>query len=322
MAITKTFTTLTHTFISMSTSSRPRRLAIKKIVLGSLAMGTASSSLFGKVASTTPGKNTTESYQKLMKGNINHAVCRWCYGSIPLEEFCAAAKKIGISAIDLVGPGDWPVLKKYGLYSSMCNGAEINLEDGFNDKRFHEKLIKNYSEMIPLVAKAGYKQLICFSGSKRQLSDEEGWNNCAEGLRKIIGLAEKHNVTLVMELLNSKIDHKDYHCDKTAWGVELAKRVGSENFKLLYDIYHMQIDEGDVIRTIREYFPYISHFHTGGVPGRREIDDSQELYYPAIMKAIVDLGFKGYVAQEFIPSPKDAAGQLASLEKAVKICDV
>ncbi len=296
-------------------SSNPRRRAIKKMVVGSLAMSTAA----GAFASSSSPKEP-ETYA--MKGNINHSVCRWCYGSIPLEALCAGVKKMGIAAIDLVGPRDWPVLQKYGLYSSMCNGAEINLEDGWNHTEFHATLIKNYAEMIPLVARAGYKQLICFSGSRRNLDDETGWKNCAEGLKKVIGIAEKNNVTLVMELLNSKIDHKDYQCDKTAWGVELAKRIGSENFKLLYDIYHMQIDEGDVIRTIRQYFPYLSHFHTGGVPGRKEINQSQELYYPAIMKAIVDLGFKGYVAQEFIPTPKDAEGQLASLQEGVRICDV
>ena len=297
-------------------SSNPRRRAIKNMVVGSLAMGTTA----GAFARASSSSKEQEVYT--MKGNINHSVCRWCYGGIPLEELCAGAKKMGIVAIDLVGPKDWPVLQKHGLYSSMCNGAEINLEDGWNDTEFHSALIKNYAEMIPLVAKAGYKQLICFSGSRRNLDDDTGWKNCTEGLKKVIGIAEKHNVTLVMELLNSKIDHKDYQCDKTAWGAELAKRIGSENFKLLYDIYHMQIDEGDVIRTIRQYYPYLSHVHTGGVPGRKEINQSQELYYPAIMKAIVDLGFKGYVAQEFIPTPKDAEGQLASLQEGVRICDV
>lgn len=296
-------------------SSNPRRRAIKNMVVGSLAMGTTAGA-FASPSSTKEPETFT------VKGNINHSVCRWCYGGIPLEALCAGVKKMGIAAIDLVGPKDWPVLQKHGLYSSMCNGAEINLEDGWNHTEFHATLVKNYAEMIPLVARAGYKQLICFSGSRRNLDDETGWKNCTEGLKKVIGIAEKHKVTLVMELLNSKIDHKDYQCDKTAWGVELAKRVGSDNFKLLYDIYHMQIDEGDVIRTIRQYFPYLSHFHTGGVPGRREINQSQELYYPAIMKAIVDLGFKGYVAQEFIPTPKDAEGQLASLQEGVRICDV
>ena len=254
-----------------------------------------------------------------LKGNIRHAVCRWCYNDIPLEQFCAAARDMGISAIDLVGPKDWPVLKKYGLDSSMCNGAEINLVDGWNDTAFHEKLIRNYSEMIPKVAEAGYKNLICFSGNRRGKDDETGWKNCTDGLKQIIGIAEKHGVTLVMELLNSKVNHKDYQCDKTSWGVELAKRIGSSNFKLLYDIYHMQIDEGDVISTIRKSHEYIAHYHTGGVPGRHEIDETQELYYPAIMKAIVDTGFKGYVAQEFIPSWTD---KLAALKKGIQICDV
>lgn len=301
----------------MSTSSDyPRRRAIKHIALSAVTLG----SLSAVAASAAPRKKKETHYN--MKGNINHSVCRWCYGSIPLDEFCAAVKSIGMGAIDLVGPKEWPTLQKYGLYSSMCNGAEINLTDGWNHTEFHPQLIKNYSEMIPLVSQAGYKQLICFSGSRRNLDDETGWKNCVEGLKKVIGIAEKHNVTLVMELLNSKIDHKDYQCDKTAWGVELVKRLGSENFKLLYDIYHMQIDEGDVIRTIRDNHQYISHYHTGGVPGRREINESQELYYPAIMKAITDLGFKGYVAQEFIPTPKDAKGQIASLESGVRICDV
>lgn len=295
-------------------ANQSRRVAIKNLVAGTAALGTANMlSSF-----TTP----EEIKSTALKGNINHSVCRWCYGSIPLEDLCVAVKKIGFSAIDLVGPKDWPTLQKYGIFSSMCNGAELNLVDGWNDKKFHPQLIKNYSEMIPLVAKAGYKQLICFSGSRRGIDDETGWNNCAEGLKQIMGLAEKNKVEIVMELLNSKVNHKDYQCDRTAWGVELCKRTGSENFKLLYDIYHMQIDEGDVIRTIKDNHQYISHYHTGGVPGRNEIDETQELYYPAIMKAIVDLGFKGYVAQEFIPTPKTNEEKLVSLEKGIKICDV
>jgi hydroxypyruvate isomerase len=295
-------------------ANQSRRVAIKNLVAGTAALGTANMlSSF-----TTP----EEIKSTALKGNINHSVCRWCYQSIPLEDLCVAVKKIGFSAMDLVGPKDWPTLQKHGIFSSMCNGAELNLVDGWNDKKFHPQLIKNYSEMIPLVAKAGYKQLICFSGSRRGIDDETGWNNCAEGLKQIMSLAEKNKVVIVMELLNSKVNHKDYQCDKTAWGVELCKRVGSENFKLLYDIYHMQIDEGDVIRTIKDNHQYISHYHTGGVPGRNEIDETQELYYPAIMKAIVDLGFKGYVAQEFIPTPKTNEEKLVSLEKGIKICDV
>jgi hydroxypyruvate isomerase len=295
-------------------ANQSRRVAIKNLVAGTAALGAANM----LPSFTTPGETKTYT----LKGNINHSVCRWCYGSIPLEEFAPAVKKMGINAIDLVGPKDWPVLQKNGLYSSMCNGAEINLTDGWNDKKFHAQLIKNYSDMIPLVAKAGYKNLICFSGSRRGMDDETGWKNCVEGLKQIMGLAEKNNVMIVMELLNSKVNHKDYMCDRTPWGVELVKRLGSDNFRLLYDIYHMQIDEGDVIRTIKDNHQYLAHYHTGGVPGRNEIDDTQELYYPAIMKAIVDTGFKGYVAQEFIPARNTNEERLASLEKAVKICDV
>ena len=229
------------------------------------------------------------------------------------------AKAIGITGIDLVGPKDWPILKKFGIFSSMCNGAEISLIDGWNDKSLHQKLIDNYTEMIPLVAKNGYTHLICFSGNRRGKDDETGLANCKEGLSKIMTLAEKHGVTITMELLNSRVDHKDYQCDRTAWGVELAKRIGSPNFKLLYDIYHMQIDEGDVIRTIQNNHAYIGHYHTGGVPGRNEIDNTQELYYPAIMQAILKTGFKGFVAQEFIPSWQD---KMAALKKGVEICDV
>lgn len=254
-----------------------------------------------------------------LKGNINQSACWWVYQSLGLENFCKAAKELGLKGIDLVGPKEWPTLKKYRLDSSMCNGAELGLYDGFNDKKFHAKLIQQYSEMIPLVAQNGYTNLICFSGARRGISDEEGWNNCAEGLKQLLPLAEKHKVVLVMELLNSKIDHKDYQCDHTAWGVELCKRLGSESFKLLYDIYHMQIDEGDVIRTITDNHQYIAHYHTGGVPGRHEIDDTQELYYPAIMRAIIATGYKGYVAQEFIPTNTD---KLASLKKCIRICDV
>jgi hydroxypyruvate isomerase len=254
-----------------------------------------------------------------LKGNINHSVSRWCFDKIDLETLCVEAKKMGITGIDLVGPEAWPTLKKYNLVSTMCNGAELNLVDGFNDTQFHENLIQRYTEMIPKVAEAGYKNLICFSGSRRGKTDEEGWNNCFIGLQKLIPLAEKYNVILVMELLNSKIDHKDYQCSTTAWGVELCKRINSTHFKLLYDIYHMQIDEGDVIRTIKENIQHIAHFHTAGVPGRNEIDNTQELNYPAIMTAIAGTGFKGFVGQEFIPKN---ANKLASLQQAITICDI
>ena len=290
-----------------------RRNAIKQILVGSAALG--STSLLSSFSGT---ENQNESQLKF-KGNINHSVCAWCFNHLSLDELCLAVKKIGFSAIDLVGPKDWAILQKHGVFSSMCNGAEINLVDGFAEKKFHAQLIKKYEEVIPLVAKAGYKNLICFSGNRRGMDDETGLSNAAEGLKKIVGLAEKNGVILQMELLNSKINHKDYMCDKTAWGVELCKRVGSSNFKLLYDIYHMQIDEGDVIRTIQDNHQYLGHYHTAGVPGRHEIDENQELNYPAIMKSIVATGFKGYVAQEFMPVKDD---KLKSLKDAVVLCDV
>jgi len=289
-----------------------RRKAIKNLLAGGVALSAFPSLSMADIASLKKAPLA-------MKGNINHSVCRWCYGSIPMEEFCAAVSAMGLKAMDLVGPADWPMLQKYGLYSSMCNGAEISIPKGWNDKQYHTTLVKNYSDMIPLVSKAGYKNLICFSGNKGTIDSETGLNNCVEGLKQIMSLAEKNKVMIVMELLNSKVDHKDYMCDKTPWGVELVKRINSDNFRLLYDIYHMQIDEGDVIRTIRDNHQYFCHYHTGGVPGRNEIDERQELYYPAVMKAIVEIGHKGYVAQEFIPKDTD---KIASLKQGVTICDV
>ena len=290
-----------------------RRSAIKGILASTAAL-----SIPLELSAFNLPKNNKFSLQQL-KGNINHSVSRWCFDKIDLETLCIEAKKMGITGIDLVGPEAWPTLKKYNLVSTMCNGAELNLVDGFNDIQFHDKLIQRYTDMIPRVAEAGYKNLICFSGSRRGKTDEEGWNNCVIGLQQLIPLAEKYNVTLVMELLNSKFDHKDYQCDRTSWGVELVKRINSDNFKLLYDIYHMQIDEGDVIRTIKNNIQYIAHFHTAGVPGRNEIDGTQELNYPAIMRAIAGTGFKGFVGQEFIPKNQD---KLASLQQAITICDI
>jgi len=254
-----------------------------------------------------------------LKGNINHSACYWCYNKIPLDEFLGNLKSIGVMAIDLVGPEDWPLLKKHGIHASMCWGAGKGITEGWNDPKLHEELIADYAQMIPKVAEAGYTNLICFSGNRNGMNDLVGLNNCVEGLKKILPIAEKHGVVLQMELLNSKVDHKDYMCDNTLWGVELCRRLGSENFKLLYDIYHMQIMEGDVIRNIQDYHQYFGHYHTGGNPGRNEINDTQELFYPAIMKAILATGFKGHVAQEFIPTWED---KIAALKEGVTICDV
>ena len=251
-------------------------------------------------------------------GKINHSVCHWCFEQIPLEDFLITLRRLGIGAIDLVGPKDWPLLKKYNIHCSMCNGAELGLTKGFNNPQYHNQLIENYSRLIPMVAQAGYTNLICFSGNREGMSDKEGLANCVAGLSKILPIAEAHGVVLQMELFN-QIDHPDYMCDRSDWGISLCKALGSDSFKLLYDIYHMQIQEGDIIRTIQDNHQYFGHYHTAGVPGRHEIDESQELYYPAIMRAIAATGFKGYVAQEFIPTSDDP---IASLVKAIEICDI
>ncbi len=293
-------------------SSNSRRSAIRKMA-GTAAFATTLPSLASRMEATENALGAE------LKGRIRHSFCRWCYDKIPLEDLCKAAKSMGIESIELLGPNEWPMLKKYGLTCALPNGAGLGIEKGFNNPQYHDELVKSYEEVIPKVAAAGYNTIICFSGNRNGLSDEQGLENAAKGLKRLIPTAEKHKVTLIMELLNSKVNHKDYQCDHTAWGVELCKRVGSERFKLLYDIYHMQIMEGDVIRTIKDNVQYIAHYHTGGVPGRNEIDESQELYYPAIMKAIVETGYKGFVAQEFIPKRED---KLASLKQGVQICDV
>jgi hydroxypyruvate isomerase len=254
-----------------------------------------------------------------LRGNINHSACQWCYNDIPLEKLCEAAKEMGLKSIDLLNSTQWPTAAKYNLTCAMAYASDLGLTKGFNDLSLHEKLIQDYATNIPKAAEAGLKNVICFSGNAKGLSSEQGLENCAKGLEPVLKIAAKHRITVSMELLNSKVDHKDYQCDHTEWGVKLCEKLGSENFKLLYDIYHMQIMEGDVIATINKNIKYISHFHTGGVPGRHEIDETQELNYSAIMQAIVKTGFKGFVAQEFIPSRKN---KLASLQQGVGICDV
>ena len=291
-----------------------RRKLIKQVLTGSAALAT------GVVLPTNilaAVKNQTSSTP--LKGNINHTACRWCYGGIPIDSLAKSFKEIGMIGMDLVGPADWKVLKENGLTSTMSNGAEISLTEGFNTLQYHDQLVKNYTDHINYVADAGYTNLICFSGNRKGMDDGIGLKNCVTGLKRIMAHAEKRGVIIQMELLNSRVDHKDYMCDKSSWGIELCKQLDSPNFKLLYDIYHMQIDEGDIIRTIERDHQYFGHYHTGGVPGRHEIDERQELNYPAIMRAIVKTGFKGYVAQEFIPADKDP---LVSLTTAIKICDV
>jgi hydroxypyruvate isomerase len=279
-------------------------------------LATAGGATIAAAAGARRARGAEEAPYKL-KGNIRQSASKWCY-RMPLEKLCAEGKKVGLKAIDLLAPGKaFDVLKKHGLACSMVTSSGIH--PGLNDKKHHERCLSIIRERIEAAAEAGYPNVICMSGNRRKgLTDEEGLDNCAEALKQVVGLAEKKKITLCMELLNSKRDHKGYMCDRTAWGVRLCKKVGSESFKLLYDIYHMQIDEGDIIATIRENKDYIAHYHTGGVPGRNEIDETQELYYPAIMRAILETGFKGYVAHEFIPK----RDPLKSLAQAIRICDV
>lgn len=291
-----------------------RRKWLQQLTAGTVVASLTPSLLFADAGA--------EEEHNQLKGNINHSVCSWTYNFLSLADMCKMVKKIGFGAIDLVGPKDWSILKQHGIDSSMCNGAEISLTEGWNDKQYHSTLIKNYTDHIELVNKAGYKNLICFSGNRKGMDDETGMKTCVEGLKQIMALAEKKNVVIQMELFNSKVDHKDYMADKSAWGIELCKRIGSPNFKLLYDIYHMQINEGDVIRTIQQGHEYFGHYHTAGVPGRHEINETQELYYPAIMKAIVATGYKGYVAQEYIPTGKTNEEKIKALKDAIKRCDV
>src|SRR2546423_5457501 len=297
----------------------------RRSALGKMAAGAAAASVAASLAERIAAAETAAG--AALKGRINHSVCKWCYPKVSLEDLCAAGKEMGLQSIELLTVDDFPVLKKHELICAMVSGVPGGIQDGWNRLEHHDKIVKFFEETIPVVANAGYLNIICFSGNRGGMDDEKGLENCAIGLKRVVGLAEKHKVNVVMELLNSKVNHKDYMCDHTNWGVALCKRVGSERFKLLYDIYHMQIMEGDVIRTIQgdkgagieAAAPYIAHYHTGGVPGRHEIDDTQELHYPTVMKAIVETGFHGHVAQEFIPKRSDV---LASLKQGVQICDI
>jgi hydroxypyruvate isomerase len=260
----------------------------------------------------------TASEDTTLKGNIHHSVSQWCYGDIPLEDFARACKSMGIESIELLEEKDWATVAKSGLKCAVGYATDWGIPKGFNRLENHDKLIADFENKIPKAAAAGVPNLICFSGNREGQDDSEGMINCAKGIRKLMPTAEKYGVTIIMELLNS-YGHKDYQCDHTAWGSALCEMVGSERFKLLFDIYHMQIMEGNIIDTITKYSPYIGHIHTGGVPGRNELDETQELYYPAIMKALVKTGYKGFVGQEFVPAQKD---KLESLRKCIKICDV
>ncbi len=269
------------------------------------------------LANTSAQAEENASSKAALKGNIHHSVSAWCFSAMPLDELCKNATAMGIESVELLSPPEWETVKKYGLTCAMPNGPG-NIPDGFNRIENHAKLIAGSEELLPQIKKAGLPNMIVLSGNRAGISDEEGLENCVVGIKKIMPLAEKLGITVCMELLNSKVDHKDYQCDRTPWGFELVKRVGSDRFKLLYDIYHMQIMEGDVVRTLRDNIQYIGHIHTGGVPGRNEIDETQELNYKFIMQALVEAGYKGFVGQEFIPK----RDPMTSLRQAIQICDV
>jgi hydroxypyruvate isomerase len=294
----------------MKGNEMTRRNLIQKASL--LAAGTVATGLTG-----TAGALEIDKIERVAtKGRINQSVSQWCYGKWSLDELCQVCRKLGLKAVDLLGPDSFATVKKYGLAVSMVNSH--SLTDGLADKKFHDACLAKLRETIDATSEAGFPNVISFSGNRRGIPDDVGIENAVEALKKIAGHAEQKKVTICLEYLNSKVNHKDYMLDNTAWGVEVCKRVGSERVKILYDIYHAQIMEGDIIRTIRENKDYIGHYHTGGNPGRNEIDDTQELYYPAIMKAVADTGFQGYVAHEFVPK----RDPLAALTYAARICDV
>ncbi len=250
-------------------------------------------------------------------GRLKQSAARWCYSKVPLEDFCRQAAEMGLSGVDLVEPNEWPTIRKYGLVPTVTQGKS-RIPDGWNRKESHDRLLAEIQERIAGAADAKVPNVITFSGNRAGMADDVGKENCIAGLRRAAKIAEDRGVTVLLELLNSKVDHKDYMCDHTAWGVDVIKGVDSPRVKLLYDIYHMQIMEGDIIRTIRQNIQYIGHFHTGGVPGRHELDDTQELNWRTVATAIADLGFQGFIAHEFVPT----RDPMTSLKAAVELCTV
>ncbi len=283
------------------------RRSLLKSSLASLAASQLLPSAAGQASSTT-----------IRKGRIHQSVCQWCYPHIPLDQLAEYAAKIGLRGVDLLQPDQYEVPRRYGLICTMgyAGGGEIG--KALNRVENHAAIEAAFRTNIPLAAKAGVPNVITFSGNRAGMSDDEGARNSIAGLNRVKKIAEDHGVNICLELLNSKRNHPDYMCDHTAWGVHVMQQVNSPNVKLLYDIYHMQIMEGDLIETIRQNIQWIGHFHTGGVPGRHELDDTQEIQWDAVMRAIVDTGFKGYVAHEFVPT----GDPLESLRKAADLCDV
>jgi hydroxypyruvate isomerase len=264
------------------------------------------------------GQNSFAAQRVVKNGRLKQSVSRWCYGKIPMDDFAKAVADMGLPAIDLLEEKDWPVIAKYGLICSMGYAGGGSIPEALNNKANHDKIVKSFEESIPRAAKMKVPNVITFFGNRKGMNDAEAKENCILALNRVKKVAESEGVTICIELLNSKVDHKDYHGDHTPFGVEIVKAVASPRVKLLYDIYHMQIMEGDVIRTIRQNKDYIAHYHTGGVPGRNELDNTQELNWATVCKAILDTGFTGYVAHEFVPK----RDPLTSLREAVALCDV
>ena len=299
-----------------------RRSLLKSLAVGT-AVAAAPGALFAQSGrSGQRSSPTADSIEaQTVKGDIRQSVSKWCFGDIPLDEFCKICKKLGMVGVDLIGENDWDTVNKNEMIVTMGNGPD-GIGYGFNQLKHHDDLIEKFTRLIPIAAEKKVPNLICFSGERRTgkpdfVTDEQGMENCVVGLKRLMPVAEKHGVTICMELLNSLRDHRDYQADKTPWAAEIVKKVGSERFKLLFDIYHMQIMEGNLIDNIKKYKDAIGHFHTGGVPGRQDLDGKQEIYYPAVMQAIKETGYKGFVAHEFIPK-----NGLQSLREGVNICDV
>jgi hydroxypyruvate isomerase len=277
------------------------------------------SELAGASLAAAPFLSSAEQLQtSKRRGRIRQSVSRWCYEKIPLEELCEKGAAMGLKAIDLLNEGEWEVPRRYGLVCSMGYGGGGEIRSAMNRVENHAKIEEAFRKSMPRAARLGVANVITFSGNRGGMSDEEGARNTIAGLNRVKKIAEDHGVTICMELLNSKVDHRDYMCDHTAWGVRVMEAVNSPRVKLLFDIYHMQIMEGDLIRTIAENIEWLGHFHTGGVPGRHELDDTQEVNWAGVMRAIAGTNYAGYVAHEFIP----AREPLRSLEEAVELCDV
>ena len=285
---------------------------------GAMALAAAAGAA---VPSVGRAAKASASGRVVTKGHIRQTVLTWCFEPMDVETLARHAAAMGLVGLENVPPKDWPILKRYGLINAMTVGHLY--VDGMNHKENHAMCIAKLTECIEANAAAGFPNVITFSGMRRGMPDDAGLDNTVLGLKQVIGLAERKKVNLCLEVLNSRVatnmkGHPDYMCDKVEWAAEVCKRIGSPRMKILFDIYHVQIMEGDIITRIRQYHPYIGHYHMAGVPGRNEMDETQELNYPAILRAILATGYKGCVGQEFIPT----RDPVQSLRESARMCDV